>query len=364
MSEPQIRVRALEKEFRVHQRAAGLWAATRALFRRPTTIVKAVDGIGLDIGRGEQVGFLGPNGAGKTTTLKMLAGLLHPTRGEIVVDGHVPHRREAAFLEKVTLVLGQKQQLLWDLPPVETFELNRAVYGVPRARFEHTVRELSELLELGDLVKKPTRELSLGERMKCELIAALIHEPKVLFLDEPTIGLDVAMQVAVRAFVRRYTAEHEATLILTSHDMDDVAALCSRILVIDKGVLTYDGSIEDLVRRVRPEKRVVFRFSRPVDRADVEPFGTIVEAGIDRAVIDVPQDELGTRIARALARLPVADLEVTSAPLEEVMSELFARTRRERMSSPPSASSRSVSSRSAALPSASSPSSPSEGAGA
>ncbi|UJR86025.1 ABC transporter ATP-binding protein [Sandaracinus amylolyticus] len=326
----QIVVRDLRKEFRVHQRAAGLLAATRSLFRRPTTIVKAVDGISFSLARGERVGFLGPNGAGKTTTLKTLAGLLHPTSGEVRVDGHVPQKREVRFLEKVTLVMGQKQQLLWDLPPVETFELNRAVYEVPRARFEKTVRDLGELLELGDLVKKPTRELSLGERMKCELIAALIHEPKVLFLDEPTIGLDVAMQVAVREFVRRYNQEHEATLILTSHYMDDVAALCPRVLVIDKGVLSYDGSLDELVRRVRPEKRVVLRFSRAVERSDLEVIGKIVECAGERAVIDVPQQDLGARVSRALESLPVIDLEVTSAPLEEVMSELFARTRKER----------------------------------
>ncbi|WP_053239095.1 ABC transporter ATP-binding protein [Sandaracinus amylolyticus] len=330
MSDAQIVVRDLRKEFRVHQRAAGLLAATRSLFRRPTTIVKAVDGISFSLARGERVGFLGPNGAGKTTTLKTLAGLLHPTSGEVRVDGHVPQKREVRFLEKVTLVMGQKQQLLWDLPPVETFELNRAVYEVPRTRFEKTVRELSELLELGDLVKKPTRELSLGERMKCELIAALIHEPKVLFLDEPTIGLDVAMQVAVREFVRRYNQEHEATLILTSHYMDDVAALCPRVLVIDKGVLSYDGALDELVRRVRPEKRVVLRFSRAVERGDLDALGKIVEHAGERAVIDVPQQDLGARVSRALETLPVIDLEVTSAPLEEVMSELFARTRKER----------------------------------
>jgi ABC-2 type transport system ATP-binding protein len=327
---PQIVVRDLRKEFRVHQRAAGFWAAARSLFRRPTTTVKAVDGVSFEIARGERVGFLGPNGAGKTTTLKMCAGLLHPTSGDVTVDGHVPQRREVPFLEKVTLVMGQKQQLLWDLPPVETFELNRAVYQVPRARFEKTVGELRELLELGDLVRKPTRELSLGERMKCELIAALIHEPKVLFLDEPTIGLDVAMQVAVREFVRRYNEEHGATLILTSHYMDDVAALCPRVMVIDNGVLSYDGALDELVRRVRPGKRMVLRFGRAVDRADLEALGEVVESGPERAVIDVPQQELGVRVSRALETLPVVDLEVTSAPLEEVMSELFARTRKER----------------------------------
>jgi ABC-2 type transport system ATP-binding protein len=326
----QIVVRDLTKEFRAHRRAAGIRAAVKSLFRRESTVVRAVDGIGFSIARGERVGFLGPNGAGKTTTLKMLAGLLHPTSGEVVVDGFVPRRRQTAFLERVTLVMGQKQQLLWDLPPVETFELNRAVYDVPRARFEETVRSLSELLDLGDLVRKPTRELSLGERMKCELIAALIHRPKVLFLDEPTIGLDVAMQAAVRDFVRRYNQEHEATLILTSHYMDDVAALCPRVLVIDKGMLSYDGTLEDLVRQIRPEKRVVLRFSRAVDAGDLVSLGNVVESGGERAVIDVPQSELGARIARALEVLPVIDLEVTSAPLEEVMSELFARTRKER----------------------------------
>jgi ABC-2 type transport system ATP-binding protein len=330
MSTSQIVVEELRKEFRVHTRSAGLLAAARSLFRRPTTIVKAVDGIGFDISRGERVGFLGPNGAGKTTTLKMLAGLLHPTAGRIRVDGHVPQRRETAFLEKVTLVMGQKQQLLWDLPPVETFELNRAIYQVPRAQFEKTVRELVELLELGDLVKKPTRELSLGERMKCELIAALIHRPGVLFLDEPTIGLDVAMQANVRTFVREYNEKHGATLILTSHYMDDVAALCPRVMVIDKGVLSYDGSLEALVRRVKPGKRVVLRFSRPVERKEIEALGSVVEGGGERAVIDVPQEDVGARVAKALETLPVVDLEVASAPLEEVMSELFVRTRKER----------------------------------
>lgn len=325
--EPHLVVRELRKEFRVHPRSAGLLAATRALFSRPTQVITAVDGISFDIARGARVGFLGTNGAGKTTTLKMLAGLLHPSSGEVRVAGHVPRRRETAFLETITLVMGQKQQLLWDLPPVDTFELNRAVYDVPRARFEATVKELSELLELGDLVRKPTRELSLGERMKCELIAALIHRPKVLFLDEPTIGLDVAMQVAVRDFVRRYNEEHDATLILTSHSMDDVAALCPRILVIDRGALSYDGGLDELVRRIRPEKRVVLRFDRRVDRADLEGFGTLVEAQGEQAIIDVPRAALGECVARALAQLPVSDLEVTSAPLEEVMRELFSRTR-------------------------------------
>ena len=179
-------------------------SALRSLFRRTYKTVRAVDGVSFSIAAGERVGFLGPNGAGKTTTLKVLSGLLHPTSGSVEVDGHVPQRREREFLEKITLVMGQKQQLIWDLPPAETFELNRAIYGVPRARFAETMAELTELLELGDLVRKPTRELSLGERMKCELAAALVHRPRVLFHDEPTIGLDVSMQVIIRDFIKRY----------------------------------------------------------------------------------------------------------------------------------------------------------------
>src|SRR5579862_8640446 len=248
-----IRVRALRKRFDVHERSPGVAAAFRSLFRRRTRAVLAVDGIDFDIADGERVGFLGPNGAGKTTTLKLLSGLVHPTSGEVRVDGYEPRRREDAFLKKIMLVLGQKQQLLWDLPPSETFELNRAVYDVPRAQYQATMRELGELLELGDLVKKPTRTLSLGERMKCELAAALIHRPKVLFLDEPTIGLDVSMQATVRDFVKRYNERSGATLILTSHDMGDVEQLCPRVIVIDHGKLVYDGPLEELVARTRPD---------------------------------------------------------------------------------------------------------------
>jgi ABC-2 type transport system ATP-binding protein len=218
-----IAVRNLRKHYRVHERPAGVAAALRSVVFRKYKNVPAVDGIDFDIAAGQRVGFLGPNGAGKTTTLKVLSGLVHQTSGDVHVDGHEPRRREAAFLKKIMLVLGQKQQLIWDLPPSETFELNRAVYEIPRAQFQATLRELSDLLELADVVGKPTRTLSLGERMKCELAAALIHRPKVLFLDEPTIGLDVSMQATVRGFVKRYNERYGATLILTSHYMADVA---------------------------------------------------------------------------------------------------------------------------------------------
>ncbi len=287
-----------------------------------------MDGIDFEIGTGERVGFLGPNGAGKTTTLKVLSGLLHPTGGEVDVDGHEPRRRQDEFLKKIMLVLGQKQQLLWDLPPSETFELNRALYDVPRHEFDATLRELTALLELGDTVKRPARTLSLGERMKCELCSALVHRPKVLFLDEPTIGLDVSMQAAVRDFVKRYNERYEATLVLTSHYMEDVARLCPRVIVIDKGKLVYDGALDELVTRIRPDKRVTLRFSKPVDERDVAPLGHIVRHGAVESVIDVHKDLVNGVVTRALAHLPVSDLTVESPPLEEVMSELFARGRR------------------------------------
>ena len=325
-----IRVRGLKKHYRVHKRPPGMKAAFKSLFKRDYQLVKAVDGIEFDIAPGECVGFLGPNGAGKTTTLKMASGLLHPTEGEVTVDGHVPQKREVDFLKKIMLVMGQKQQLMWDLPPAETYELNRAVYEVPRDVFNKRLKELTELLELGDLLGKPTRQLSLGERMKCELAGALIHGPKVLFLDEPTIGLDVSMQVAMRDFIRRYNAEHGATLILTSHYMDDVAALCPRVIVIDKGVLSYDGKLEQLVQRVRPEKRVVLRFSTEVPTERVKELGNVVKHEAAEAVLQIPHDAVNTVVARALAELPVRDLNVEDPPLEEVMSELFARSRAER----------------------------------
>ena len=320
-----IRVRGLRKHYRVHERPPGIAAAFRSIFHRTTKTIAAVDGIDFDIADGERVGFLGPNGAGKTTTLKVLAGLLHPTEGQAWVDGHEPLRREDAFLKRIMLVLGQKQQLLWDLPPSDTFELNRAVYDVPRAQYDATMTELTELLELGDLVKKPTRTLSLGERMKCELAAALVHRPRVLFLDEPTIGLDVSMQVVVRDFVHRYNERFGATLLLTSHYMEDVQKLCPRVIVIDRGKLVYDGALEGLVTQIRPDKRVALRFARPVDERDLAGYGRVVRHDAGETVLDVHKDAVNRVVTLALSQLPVTDLTVENPPLEEVMSELFAR---------------------------------------
>lgn len=322
-----ISVRDLSKIYKVHSRQPGIGAALRSVFHRKYSEVRAVDGISFEIAEGERVGFLGPNGAGKTTTLKMLSGLLHPTSGEARVGGFLPARREAAFLRSIMLVTGQKQQLIWDLPPAETFELNRAIYDVPMGEYKKSLDELVELLRLGDLIGKPTRQLSLGERMKCELAAALLHRPKVLFLDEPTIGLDVTMQTVVRDFIKEYNERHGATVILTSHYMDDVAALCPRVIVIDHGHLTWDGALSDLARRTRPEKRVTLRFSREVAAADLQRLAgaRIVESEENRVVLGVEGERMRDVVAEALASLPVVDLTVEEAPLEEVLAELFAR---------------------------------------
>jgi ABC-2 type transport system ATP-binding protein len=331
-----ISVEHLTKEYRVHRRDPGLRAALRSLVRRRMETVRAVDDVTFEVAAGERVGFLGPNGAGKTTTLKVLSGLLHPTSGRVAVAGATPKDRSRAFLQQITLVMGQKQQLLWDLPPSETFLLNRAIYDIPRAQYDETVAELTELLDLGPLLGKPTRQLSLGERMKCELAVALLHRPRVLFLDEPTIGLDVSMQATVRSFVRAYNERFSATVLLTSHYMDDVAELCPRVLVIDHGRVIFDGALGELVKRIRPDKRVLLRLSRPVQRRDLESLGTIVEHGDETAILQVRHEHLQSSVQRALAQLPLRDLSVEDPPLEEVMRELFARGRGEERALPAS----------------------------
>ena len=318
-----IRVDDLVKTFRVHRRPAGLGAALRSIFHRKYEIVRAVDGVSFKIERGERVGFLGPNGAGKTTTLKVLSGLLHPTSGSADVNGFEPRRRDPAFLKGITLVMGQKNQLLWDLPAAETYALNRALFDVPRDEYRETLSELSELLDLENLSTKPTRQLSLGERMKCELAAALLHRPRTLFLDEPTIGLDVSMQVAVREFIRSYNQRYEATVLLTSHYMQDVTALCPRVIVIDKGHLIYDGDLRALVKKVHPNKLVSFTMSGAIGPSELERLGEVVSSEAGRIVLRVPQDRLRDLVSHALANLPVVDLSVEDPPVEEIMRELF-----------------------------------------
>jgi ABC-2 type transport system ATP-binding protein len=325
-----IEVRDLHKSYRVHKRPPGLAAALRSVFHRQYETVKAVDGLSFNIAEGERVGFLGPNGAGKTTTLKVLSGLLHPTAGSVLVGGHVPRHRDPRFLQLITLVMGQKQQLLWDLPPSDTYAMNRALFDVPRAQAEETIKTLVELLEIGDIISKPTRQLSLGERMKCELVAALLHQPRVLFLDEPTIGLDVSMQAKMREFIRDYNQRFGAAVLLTSHYMDDVVALCPRVIVIDHGHLIYDGDLKELVRRVRPDKHISVRLTTPVDRATFEKLATVVSHDAAHVVMAVPTARVNLVVRDLLANLQVGDLTIEDPPVEEVMRELFLEQQRER----------------------------------
>ena len=322
-----IRARELTKHFKVHKRPPGFASALRSLVRRRYEVVKAVDGVSFTIERGERVGFLGPNGAGKTTTLKVLSGLLHPTSGDVAVEDHVPYRRQASFLRKITLVMGQKSQLIWDLPPAETYAMNRAVFDVPRAQFDATLAELTELLELGPLLDKPTRQLSLGERMKCELAAALLHRPTTLFLDEPTIGLDVAMQVAIRDFVRSYNQRHDATVLLTSHYMDDVVALCPRIIVIDQGKLIHDGDLRQLIKTMDPDKRVSFTMTRAIGDDELARLGTLLARDGQRITLRVGEREVAGVIGRLLGELKAADLAIEDPPLEDVLRVMFGKSR-------------------------------------
>jgi ABC-2 type transport system ATP-binding protein len=323
-----IRARELTKHFKVHKRPPGFVSAMKSLFHRKYETVKAVDGVTFTIERGERVGFLGPNGAGKTTTLKVLSGLLHPTSGEVEVEGHVPFKRETKLLERITLVMGQKSQLIWDLPPSETYAMNRAVFDVPKAEFEKTLAELTELLDLAPLLDKPTRQLSLGERMKCELAAALLHRPTTLFLDEPTIGLDVAMQVAIRDFVRSYNQRHDATVLLTSHYMDDVVALCPRIIVIDQGVLIHDGDLRQLIKTMDPDKRVSFTITTGTSPTDDElgKLGTLVAREAQRITLKVTEAQLPGVIGHLL-NLKAADLAIEDPPLEDVLRVMFGQSK-------------------------------------
>jgi ABC-2 type transport system ATP-binding protein len=321
-----IDVKRLDKVYRVHRRQAGLYATLLSVFHRSFEDVHAVRDLSFSIAPGERVGFLGPNGAGKTTTLKTLAGLLHPTSGTVRVAGHDPKKREYAFLRRITLVMGQKQQLLWDLPPLETFAQNRVIYDLSKDAFRTTLGELDRLLDLSPVWGKPTRQLSLGERMKCELAAALLHKPDILFLDEPTIGLDVSMQLTIREFVRTYNEQTGATTILTSHYMEDVVALCPRIVVIDKGRLVYDGDLRSLVMSIRPDKSIALRYAGAPDREMLERMGTIAVCEQGKAVVRVAQPALRDAVSTLLADPKVLDLTVEEPPLEEVLRELFART--------------------------------------
>ncbi|MBA2641904.1 MAG: ATP-binding cassette domain-containing protein [Actinobacteria bacterium] len=322
-----VHVAELRKTFDVPEREAGLRASAKSLIRRRTTEVKAVDAISFDIAPGEVVGFLGPNGAGKTTTLKMLSGLLYPTDGDATVLGHVPSKRERDFLRRITLVMGNRNQLQWDLPALDSYELNRAIYRIPREDFVPTRDELIELLDVEDIVRKPVRQLSLGERMKVEIIGSLLHRPQVLFLDEPTIGLDVTMQKRIRSFVADYNQRHGATVLLTSHYMADVEALCQRVIVIHHGRILFDGRLAELASTFTAHKTIEVALENGA--ADLSAYGEITYRDGDVVTLRVPKVETARVTARLLAEQEVLDLNVEDPPIEDVIELVFAQERPE-----------------------------------
>jgi ABC-2 type transport system ATP-binding protein len=319
----QIELDNLNKTFRVHEREAGVKASLASLFHRKYKHVEAVKAVTFLLEPGEVVGFLGPNGAGKTTTLKMLAGLLHPTSGEARVLGHVPWKRDKEYLRNISLVMGNRNQLMWDIPAMDSFLVNQAVYQIPDRQFKETLDELIELLDLGDVVKKQVRSLSLGERMKCELAAALLHQPSVLFLDEPTLGVDVTMQGRIRQFIAHHNAKHGATVLLTSHYMADVTALCKRVIVIHHGSLLYDGDLTALSDRIAPYKLVELDVESPAEAEKAEKYAEVVRRDGSKVTLKMPRGKTSTTVAKILSELAVIDLTVQDPPIEEIIEDVF-----------------------------------------
>jgi ABC-2 type transport system ATP-binding protein len=322
-----IRVAGLAKEYRVFDKPEGLAASVRSLFRRTSRLVEALRGVDLEVRRGEFVALLGPNGAGKTTLLKLLSGIITPTRGTARVLGHVPWERADAFRRRFALVMGQRNQLWWDLPAAESFRLHQEIYRIDPARFARTRDELVEMLGVGRLILQPVRELSLGERMKLELVAALLHEPDVLFLDEPTIGLDVVAQHTIHAFLRQVQAERGMTVILTTHYMKDVAALCERLVVITDGEILYDGSLAEIVDRFTTHKIVTLDFDAEPDEAVIERLGFPWEIRGPRVILRIDRARIADALPPLLRGEGVRDVSVEDVPLEEIVAGLFRQGR-------------------------------------
>ncbi len=319
-----ISVANLKKVYRVHQKPEGLGASIRALFRRRYRQVHAVDGIDFEIERGEIVGFLGPNGAGKTTTLKMLSGLIYPTEGQVRVLGFIPWERKNAYRRQFALLMGQKNQLWWDLPAAESFLLHKEIYAIEDDRFRRVKGELTELLDVADLLHQPVRELSLGERMKMELIAALLHSPSILYLDEPTIGLDVVAQAGIRRCLREYNRENKVTVLITSHYMQDIEALCDRVIVINHGRLIHDGPLADIVHRVAGHKILTLRFRNGQMPDDLEELGEVLKLNPPKVTLRLARESIAERVGQLLAQYPIEDLSIEDPPIEEIIAKVFS----------------------------------------
>lgn len=329
MHQPIISVQGLRRHFRVYQKAEGFFASLKSVITREWRSVEAVKGINFSIEKGEFVGFLGPNGAGKTTTLKMLSGILSPTQGECSVLGYIPFKRDKDFRRKISLVMGQKTQLIWDLPPMDTFALHKDLYRIPYNEWRSRLDALISLLNVGHVLQTPTRQLSLGERMKCEIIASLIHAPDVLFLDEPTIGLDVISQRALWSFLREYQRKEGTTILLTSHNMQDIANLCSRVIVINMGRLVYDGTLTQLIELTQPVKEVTVQLSHAISQSDEWILSTIAD-GVHWNISEdlilrayIPRESFSNVVRKMLEYLPVEDIMVKEVDFSSVMKESF-----------------------------------------
>jgi ABC-2 type transport system ATP-binding protein len=323
---PVIEICNLQKSYRVYQKQEGLWAAFTGLFNRQYRDVHAVRGIDLDVEQGEFVAFLGPNGAGKTTTLKLLSGVINPTAGEAHVMGHVPWKRENAYRRRFALVMGQKNQLWWDLPAAESFRLHQQIYCIDPVSFKKTHDELVDLLDVRRLLNQPVRELSLGERMKMELTAALLHSPEVLFLDEPTIGLDVIAQHNIQKFLKHYQEARQITILLTSHYMKDVAALCKRVVIINHGQIMYDGSLSGIIDQFSSHKVLSLQFADGQMPSDLTRYGEVLEIKEPEAKLKVERNVITDVLSAVLAEHAIADVSVEDPPLEEVIAQVFAQT--------------------------------------
>ena len=321
-----IEVKNLTKFYQVYEKEPGFLGAFKSLFHRRYNKVRAVNDISFKIAEGELIGFIGPNGAGKTTTLKMLSGLLFPTSGQISVLNHVPFERKPEFLKQIAFVMGQKNQLWWDLPAMDTFILNKEIYAVKDKEFKTILAELSDLLDVKKILKIPVKKLSLGQRMKCEIIAALLHSPRVLFLDEPTIGLDVVMQEKLRNFIGAYNQKFGATVILTSHYMADVEALTKRVIVVNYGKLLFDGKLRELIKKYAPEKFIRIVLREPVAHEKLSDFPTIKSFDFPELVFKVSPKQLSETTAKTIQKLPVADLNIEDAPIEVVIRKIFAKS--------------------------------------
>lgn len=320
-----ITVKNLSKKFEYYKKTPGLAGAFKALFSREKLVRKAVDDISFNIEEGELVGFLGPNGAGKTTTLKMLAGILYPSGGEAKIMGFTPWERKNEYKRQFAFVMGQKSQLWWDLPAIETFILNREIYEIDKKIFNKTLGELTGMLGIEDIIKIPVRNLSLGQRMKCEIVASLIHSPKVLFLDEPTIGLDVIAQKKMRDFIKHYNEEHKTTIILTSHYMEDIAALCRRVVIINLGKIIYDGSIANLIDKYAPHKMLNITFLKPVSRDELEKFGKVVSYDDGILNLEVSRGESTRIAAEILNKFSVDDILIDETEVRDIIRLIFSK---------------------------------------